>query len=190
MEKIALLLIDIQNDYFSSFKDAKLPLENMEKSTINTSKILKFFRNKHLDIIHIKHENLIKGRFLQKDTKGSEIHESVKPLRDECVIIKNFPNSFKNTRLKQTLHDLNISSLVIVGAMSHMCIDSTIRAAKDFGFNCVVVNDAVSTKDLEFKGIKVKAKDVHNSFMLALDTTYAKIQNTKDVLKDLLVEVK
>ena len=73
----------------------------------------------------------------------------------------------------------DITDLVICGMMTHMCVDATTRAAKDFGFNCIVIGDSCATKDLEIHGQKVKAKDVQNSFLAALDYFYAEVITTE-----------
>lgn len=184
MKNTALLLIDFQNDYFESFKDSKFPLHNCEEASSNASKILQKFRVQNLNIIHIKHENPnLDAAFFQIASNGAEIHKSVKPLENEFVITKNFPNSFLETNLKDYLDEKNIDSVVIVGAMTHMCVDATLRAAKDFGYNCTVISDACATKDLEFDGKIVSSYDVHKSFMAAFEFAYAKVENTNDFLK-------
>jgi isochorismate hydrolase len=66
-------------------------------------------------------------------------------------------------------------ALVICGAMSHMCIDATTRAAFDLGFNCIVIEDACATRDLQHKGAKIEAGQVHGAFMAALSGLYAKV---------------
>lgn len=78
-------------------------------------------------------------------------------------------------------------SNVICGAMSHMCIDATTRAAFDYGFNCFVVEDACTTRDLEFRGRIIEASDVHASFMAALSIPYAQVLTTKEAL-DIITE--
>ena len=65
--------------------------------------------------------------------------------------------------------------MVICGAMSHMCIDATTRAAFDFGFNCAVIQDACATRNLEFGGQTIAADQVHGSFMAALGSVYARV---------------
>ncbi len=117
------------------------------------------------------------------NTKGVQIHENVKPLENEIIIEKNFPNSFLKTKLENELKKQNIKELVICGMMSHMCIDSTTRAAFDLGFDCTVAHDACTTKDLEFLGKKVKAREVHNSFMSALGSMFARVVCVEEVLK-------
>ncbi len=82
----------------------------------------------------------------------------------------------------EVLHRDGIEQLVIAGAMSHMCIDATTRAAFDLGFGCMVVEDACATRDLEFKGEKIKAADVHGAFMAALKMVYAEVVSVADYL--------
>lgn len=185
MQNTALILIDFQNDYFSSIKDSAFPLIKTEEASLNALTLLKCFRQKKLNIIHIRHESDVKkGMFFRKGTFGANIHENVRPLDSEIVITKNFPNSFKNTNLKEVLDDLNINSLIIVGAMSHMCIDAGVRAASDYGYSCKVVSDACATRDLTFEGEVVPSKYVHASFMAALGSVYADIIDTKMLLKE------
>ena len=103
------------------------------------------------------------------------------PLLGEPVIIKHFPNSFRETGLLEILQKDGIDQLIIAGAMSHMCIDATTRAAFDLGFHCIVVEDACATRDLEFKGEKIKAKDVHGAFMAALKMVYAEVMSVAEL---------
>ena len=107
----------------------------------------------------------------------------VAPREGETVIVKHYPNSFRDTSLLNILNEKEIENLIICGAMSHMCIDATTRAAFDFGFNCVLAEDACATRDLIFKGKRVKASDVHASFMAALSVPYAKIVSTESIIK-------
>lgn len=184
MENTALILVDLQNDYFSSFKDAKFALNKTEEAAFNALRLLNIFREKQMKIIHIKHEFETKDApFFLKNSKGAKIHKSVQALKDEDVILKHHANSFKNTRLKKLLDDSNIANVIIVGAMSHMCVDALTRAASDFDYKCFIAHDACSTKDLEFNGIKIKASLVHASVMAALEFAYAKVNTTDELIK-------
>jgi len=96
------------------------------------------------------------------------------------IIQKHFPNSFRDTVLLDALKTEAVERVVICGAMSHMCIDATTRAAADLGFACVLIHDACATRDLEFKGQMVKAAEVHASFMAALGSAYAQVVSCSD----------
>jgi len=177
--KKALILIDIQNDYFERGKN---PLIGSLEASINAAKVLQDFRKKSLPVIHIQHFST--AGFFIPNTKGVEIHENVMPISGEKVIAKNYPNSFRETELLDYLKSNNITDLVICGMMTHMCIDATTRAAKDFGFTCVVIGDACATRDLEIQGKNVAASEVHNSFLAALNSFYSTVKNTQEYLDE------
>jgi len=178
----ALILIDIQNDYF---ENGTMPLVGSGKASLNARQILDKFRAEGMPIIHIQH---IAARpnstFFLPATKGSEIQDNVKPKENEKVIIKHFPNSFRETELLEYLKSRNITDLVICGMMTHMCVDATVRAAKDFGFNCTVISDACATRDLTINGETVKAVEVQKSFLAAFNGFYASVKTTKEYLAE------
>jgi nicotinamidase-related amidase len=176
--KQGLIIIDIQNDYFPG---GNLELVGVEQAAKNALELLQKFRDKQSPIFHIQHISKQPGAtFFVAETKGSKIHESVAPQLEETVIVKHFPNSFRETDLLDYLKDSKVEEVVICGAMSHMCIDATTRAAFDFGFQCIVIEDACATRDLEYKGKTVKAAEVHAAFMATLAMGYAKVISTNE----------
>jgi nicotinamidase-related amidase len=178
--KTALILIDIQNDYFEK---GTMTLVGSDIASNNAKLILESFRADNLPIIHIQH--IAKGptaTFFLPNTKGAEIHDNVKPLAQEKVIIKHYPNSFRETELLDYLKSKGITDLVICGMMTHMCVDATTRAAKDFGFNITLIGDACATKDLEINGQSVKAEEVQKSFLAALNYSYSTVSTTQQYL--------
>lgn len=179
--KQALLLIDIQNDYFEG---GTMTLLNSEKASENAKLALEKFRNNHLPVIHIQHIATKPGAtFFLPNTFGAEIHKNVQPIAGEKVIIKHFPNSFRETELLSSLEEKGITDLTICGMMTHMCIDATTRAAKDFGYNCTLIGDACATRNLVINEETVHAADVQNAFLAALNSTYASIITVQDYLK-------
>jgi len=178
-----LLLVDFQNDYFPR---GAMELVDMEEAAARAQMLLNEFRKAQLPVIHIQHIAARAGAtFFLSGTDGAKIHPMVAPLEGETVVVKNFPNSFRGTALLETLKENEIDNLVICGAMSHMCIDATTRAAFDLGFICCVAEDACSTKDLVFKGKTVKAADVHASFMAALSVPYATVLSTREIIESI-----
>ena len=182
MSKKALIIIDIQNDYFEG---GNIPLVNPVEASVNAGKVLKHFRAKNLPIAHIQHvsANPEAMPIFVEGTKGIEIHENVKPLNGEKVFQKNYPNSFRETGLLDFLKENDITEVVITGMMTHMCVDATTRAAFDFGYKCTVVGDACASRDLEISGKTIKADDVHSAFLAALEFFYAEIKSTEEFLK-------
>ncbi len=173
----ALLLIDIQNDYFDK---GTMTLVGANVASSNARLILDNCRAANQPIVYIQHiATRADATFFLHGTFGAEIHSNVKPLEQEKVIIKHYPNSFRETGLLDYLKTLNVTDLVICGMMTHMCVDSTTRAAKDFGFNCTVIGDGCATKDLEIAGQTVKAEEVQKSFLAALNHSYANVITAK-----------
>jgi len=84
------------------------------------------------------------------------------------------------------LDELGVDSVLICGAMSHMCVDAVTRAANDFGYDCALAHDACATRDVEFQGITVPAGQVHAAYMSALGFAYAKVASTKELLTEIL----
>lgn len=168
-----LLMVDIQNDYFPG---GNMELDSMESAAETAAGVLHGFRGREQPVYHVQHLSVRPGAtFFVPGTEGVEIHSRVVPLGAEPVIQKNFPNSFRGTDLLERLHGDSVERLVICGAMSHMCIDATTRAAFDHGFDCTVVSDACATRDLRFGDRVVAARDVHAAFMAALSAPCATV---------------
>ncbi|MDM1293036.1 cysteine hydrolase [Sphingobacterium sp. N143] len=179
----ALIVIDIQNEYF---EHGGMELVNPVPASIQAGKIIQRFREKGLPIVHIQHISAdpIHLPFFIEGTEFAEIHANVKPLPNEVVIRKHFPNGFRETGLLNYLKENKITELVVVGMMTHMCIDATTRAAVDLGYTCTVIDDACATLDLEINGKCIKADDVHQAFLAALAFFYANIQSTEKYLAE------
>jgi nicotinamidase-related amidase len=178
--KTGLLLIDLQNDYFPG---GKMELAGILQAAGKARLLLDHFRKNNLPVYHVQHISLRPGAtFFLPRTEGGKIHTAVEPLAGEKVFQKHFPNSFRETQLLEILRNHGVDDLMVAGAMSHMCVDATVRAACDLGFTCTVIEDACATKDLEFRGSLVPAAHVHRAFMAALHGAYAKVVSAEEVL--------
>lgn len=182
--KIALVLIDIQNDYFPG---GTMELVSADKAAKNAANMLSYFRENSLTIVHVKHLSLQDGAtFFLPNTKGAEIHHSVVPLEGEKVITKNYPNSFRDTELLKYLKSERISQLVICGMMTDVCVDATTRASMDYGFANIIIADAVTTRNRDFDGKIIPATQVTEAYLAGLNALgglYAKIESSKEYVK-------
>lgn len=180
---IALILVDIQNDYFPG---GAMEVVGATAAAGQAAKLLAAFRLKALPVIHIQHIAARAGAtFFLPGTFGTEIHESVRPKQGEPVFQKHFPNSFRETPLLEYLRKEDISRLAIVGMMTHMCIDTTTRAAADLGFSCSLAHDACATRALSFNGVQVAAENVQAAYLAALNGLFAKVMSADDLASDL-----
>ncbi len=167
----ALLIVDIQNDYFPG---GAYPLVNPEAAATAARHVLDGFRERGEPVIHVQHVwDAPDATFMRPGTGGVEIHPLVAPAGGERVVTKAEPNAFLGTGLEATLRDAGIDSLVVAGMMSSMCVDATVRAAVDLGFTATVVHDACAAPDLAFNGATIPGATVHGAFMAALGDGYA-----------------
>jgi nicotinamidase-related amidase len=179
MPERALLVIDIQNDYFPG---GKMELEGADAAAANASKALAHFRKEGVPVFHVRHLSVRPGStFFIPGTSGADIHAAVKPQGGEKVIEKNFPNSFRNTELERALKDAGIKELVVAGMMTHMCVDASVRQAADLGYKVTLLGDACATCAQAFGGETVPARQVHTAFLAALNGFYAKVIPTHDL---------
>ena len=178
--KSALILVDIQNDYFPG---GAMELAGMTQAAARVRELLTAFRQARRPIFHVQNLALAPdATFFRPDTPGVEINESVRLLPGEPLIQKHYPNAFRDTALKEALTKAGVEEVIIAGAMSHMCIDATTRAAFDYGFKCTVIHDACASRDLVFAGLTIPAAQVHGAFMAALGMRYARVISLGDFL--------
>ena len=174
--KKALLIIDVQNDYFPY---GKCQLYKPEVALNTIKDLLEHFRKQDLPVIYIRHES-IQGTFFIPNTDGVQIHNDIKPLDTETVIVKHYPNSFYETNLQNKLIENGVMELVVCGMMTHMCIDTSVREAKDLGYYVTLIADACATKDLEWTGRKLPASFINDVYMASLNSKFAKVIASAD----------
>jgi nicotinamidase-related amidase len=167
-DSTALILIDIQNFYFTG---GSLPLVNPEAAAKNAATLLTWFRENKKLVVHIGH--------LAKT--GTDFSNLVTPQSGEKVIMKKEVNAFLNTDLDQYLRENHITNLILCGMQTHMCLEGATRAAHDLGFQCTVAGDACATRDLTWEGTTVKAADVH-AVSLATLKSYAKVSTVNEIV--------
>jgi len=179
MMKKALVIIDMQNDYFAG---GKMELVGMDEALDNTLRLIEFAQEKRYAIFFIQHIALRENAtFFLAKSEGAELHKDFNA-EDGIIIQKHYPNSFRETTLLQELEDKGIKNLIVCGAMTHVCVDTTVRAGFDLGYKIELVNDASATKDLAFHDEVIQAKDVHNAFMASLDGIFCEVKNSGEIV--------
>lgn len=177
----ALLLLEIQNDYFPN---GRIPLEKSIEAAAKAQLALQSYRDKKKCIVHVQHISTHPdAAYFLPCTKGAEFHSSVAPMKGETIVKKHYPNSFKDTTLLNFLTKNKIEHLVICGMASHMTVEATVRAAYDLGFSCTVLHDACATHQLEFGQNLISASNVHATTMAALEEIYAGVFGTEEFLQ-------
>ena len=183
--KTALLVIDIQKDYFPG---GKFPLVEPLAAAKKAYQLLQCFREHGGHHIHIQHISLKPdAAFFVRGSEGSDIHDAAAHFEGEPIVYKHYPNSFRETNLLEMLNEWEVERVVVTGMMTHMCVDATVRAAADFGFQVWVAADACATRDLEYDGTLVPAEHVHKAFLAAFKS-YGQVMTSEQVIARLAAE--
>ncbi|WP_313605737.1 cysteine hydrolase family protein [Rhizobium sp.] len=182
MSKRAIVIVDLQKDYLGS---GRFPLVGIDAAVLKATQVVEAARKNGDLVIHIRHESPVEAPFFAIGTEGTDIIPAIAPGEGETVITKNYPNAFRETDLARILNASAVEDVVLVGAMSHMCIDATARASADLGYRTTIVEDACATRAVEFKGEVVPAAIVHAAFMSALAFAYGQVVSTADFASQL-----
>jgi len=181
--QLGLVLIDIQNDYFAGGRHA---LAHPNEAAANALLILSAFRAKGWPIFHVQHiSTKPTATFLLPNTTGAEFYADTAPVGSEPVILKHKPNSFLGTDLAEQLAKAKVDELVICGMMTHMCVDTTVRAAADLGYPVTLIGDACATRDLSWANERVPALQVQRAYLAAIDGSFARVVSAEDWLNKL-----
>jgi len=174
----ALVLIDIQNEYF----DGPLKLAGVEAAAEVAAGLLARARVLGAPVVHVRHRGRAGGAFDPEAPRG-QIHASVTPHEGETVVDKGLPNSFAGTTLAEALEALGKRPLVVAGFMTHMCVSATVRAALDRGLSSTVAMDATATRDLPdpLGGPDLTAAEVHRAALAAIADRFATVVRAADI---------
>lgn len=179
--KTALLLVEIQNDYFPS---GRMPIEKSTYVAAKAKQLLQAYRAREWPVIHVQHiSTRSNDTYFLPCTKGAEFHPDFQPAKGEKIIKKHYPNSFRDTNLMQIISKNKINHLTVCGMMTHNAIDATIKAAYDNGLLCTVLHDACAAKDVTFNDAIIPAQSVHHSFLAALEPIYTSVLSTDAFLQ-------
>lgn len=180
--KTALLIIDMQNDYFPG---GRLELDGPVEAARQARGLLELCRARAWPVVHIQHISTRPGAtFFLPDSDGMRIYETLTPLANETIITKHFPNSFRETALREHLGKPGVEQLVISGMMTHMCVDATTRAAADLGYAVLLAADACATRELVYGEVAVPAGQVQAAFLAALKS-YGQVLGTEAIIEQL-----
>lgn len=179
IEDSALVIIDAQNTYVEGI----MKLEGVESAIEECRRTLDAFRKAGRPIFHIRHD-AGPGSPYDVSAENGQIVDLLKPIDGEPVITKNYPDSFAQTELDDLLKQAGVTNLVLVGFMTHMCVNSTARRAFTLGYNPTVIASATASRSLPSStgGEALAAEAVHQVALSALSDLPAVIVKSLDDL--------
>ena len=177
LSNASLLIIDAQNEYLSG----PLALSGMDAATANIARLLEAARRARRPVIHIRHLGTVGGMFDPQGERGAFI-KGLEPQGDELIIEKRMPNAFNDTGLQKALENLGSLDVIVCGFMSHSSVSTTVRAAKDYGLRCTLVEDACATRDLPTPDGIISAEQVQKAEMAIMNDNFATLTLTKNLI--------
>ncbi len=163
-----LVMIDCQNTYTRG----TLALDGVEGALEEAEALLGSARRAGTPVVHIQHD-AGPGSPYDVTAEIGRIVDRVAPREGEPVVVKNYPNSFVDTDLQAHLRRIDRTDLVFAGFMTHMCVNSTARAAFNLGYAGTVVAAATATRDLPLGGRVVDAPSLQAASLAAVEDMFA-----------------
>lgn len=177
LNNATLLIIDAQEEY----RSGDLALPGLQPALAEIATLLERARAAGTPVVHVRHLGIPGGLFDPEGPRGAILAE-LTPTANETVVTKRLPNAFAGTELHPLLGELGRRDLIVCGFMSHMCVSSTVRVAKDLGYRCTLVDSACATRPLVGLDGVMDATILHRAAMTALADNFAVIVPTADDL--------
>ncbi|HVZ05733.1 cysteine hydrolase family protein [Hyphomicrobium sp.] len=176
----ALVLIDCQNTY----REGIMQLEGVEPALVECQKLLARYRDAGRPVIHIQHDAGAGSPYDVNAPIGA-ISDVVQPREGEPVVVKTYPSSFEKTNLDELLKGYGVKDVALVGFMTHVCVNSTARAAFNHGYRPIVVANATATRSLPSPtGGVTSAKDLHEASLTGLHDMFAVVVPSVDDIRN------
>ncbi|HEY3298837.1 MAG TPA: cysteine hydrolase family protein [Armatimonadota bacterium] len=180
--KTALILIDIQMDYFTP---DKLYIPDGDRVAANASRLREWAGSRGIAVVHIQQVSSPASPIFASGTPGIDLHPSLTPRDGEAVFSKTLPSSFDRTGLHEFLQSRGITTLVLAGLMTHMCVETTARGALPLGYAVIVASDACASRDLpayDAQGV-ISHQEVHRNALTAMADRFADILTTDSITR-------
>ncbi len=175
LSRSALILIDCQNTY----REGVMQLDNVEPALVQCAMLLSRARDAGAPVIHVQH-HAGPGTPYDINQPCGRIADEVAPRDGEKVITKAYPSSFEKTDLDAELKRHGITDIVLAGFMTHVCVNSTARAAFNLGYRPTVVASATAARSLPNPlGGEVPASVVQTGALASLADIFAIVVPTE-----------
>ena len=180
--KRALLVIDVQNEYFTG----KLPISYPAGSLTNVLSAMDVAREHEVSVVVIQHASpQPDAPVFRKGSKEWELHPEVATRSHDVLIHKSLPGSFTGTELETWLRDRGVETVVIAGYMTQMCCDTTARQAMHLGFGVEFLSDGTGTLAIKNAAGEVSDEELHRAILVTQEMRFSRVMTTGDWIKQL-----
>jgi nicotinamidase-related amidase len=177
MAKRALLIIDVQNEYFTG----KLPIIYPAGSLDNVLQAMDAASAAGVPVVVIQHgAPQPDSATFRRGSREWELHPAVAGRPRAMLIEKTLPGSFTGTQLAAWLHEREIDTVVIAGYMTQMCCDTTARQAMHQGLNVEFLSDATGTLAVKNGAGAVTAEELHRTILVTQAMRFSTVLSTAE----------
>jgi nicotinamidase-related amidase len=178
-KRTVLLPIDVQQ----GFDHPGWGRRNNPDAEANGLALIAAWRRAGLPIVHVRHDSVSPGSTLAPGQPGNEFKSGFGPRGDEQLVAKSVNSAFIGTDLELRLRRMDADSVVVFGITTDMCVSTTTRMASNLGFRTILVGDACTSFDqLDAKGRPISAEEIHRANLATLNTEFARVLDTNEVL--------
>jgi nicotinamidase-related amidase len=173
----ALLVIDVQNEYFTG----RLPVTFPEGSLNNILRVMDHAACVGMPVAVIQHSAAAADSpTFRKGSDGWRLHPEIEIKGRDILIEKSLPGSFTGTGLQRWLEEVDVQRVAICGYMAQMCCDTTARQAFHLGFAVDFLSDAIGTLDVQNSAGAISAPDLHRAVMVTQAMRFARVIKTEE----------
>lgn len=180
--KRALLVIDVQNEYFTG----KLPVSYPAGSLANVLRAMDAARARRVPVVAIQHASpQADATVFRKGSKEWELHAEVASRPHDVLIHKSLPGSFTGTNLEMWLRERGVETVVIAGYMTQMCCDTTARQAVHLGFGVEFLSDGTGTLAVKNVAGMVSDEELHRAILVTQQMRFGRVIKTGEWIEQL-----
>jgi len=174
----ALIVIDVQNEYFTG----NLPIEYPDPavSLANINRAIDAAQAHDIPVVLVQHLAPAQSPIFARGSKGAELHPSIAIRPHALFVEKAMASAFAGTDLGEWIEKESIDTLTIVGYMTHNCDDSTIKHARHAGLSLEFLNDASGSLPYENRAGAATAEEIHRVFTVVLQSSFAAVLTTDE----------
>jgi nicotinamidase-related amidase len=174
----ALIVIDVQNDYFGEALPIEFP--DPQQSLANIGKMMDAANSARIPVVVVQNILPKQSPIMAEGTIGCALHETVSSRPRSHFVSKRMPNAFSNTDLDEWLRLHTIDTLTVIGYMTHNCNLSTMLHAFHNGYTVEYISDASGSVPYENRAGRATAEEIHRVMCVVLQSRFAAVMSTAE----------
>ncbi|MBU8816795.1 isochorismatase family protein [Mycolicibacterium goodii] len=175
----ALVLVDIQNDYFGGPLEIQYPPR--DTSLKNITKLIECAESAELPVVVVQHSLPADAPLFATDSEGWQLHPEVASRVRPCwkQVTKQFGTVFGGTDVAEWLAEQGVDTVTIAGYMTNNCDLATVAEAEVHGLSAEIISDATGAVHLANDQGEVSAEQVHTTLMVLMHSNFAAVATTE-----------